>query len=94
MSGTDARGLDVETVVNRIMVDAFEVEQERLHPDARLADDLGLDSLDGVDLVVALEKSFHCRIAEDEARSIRTLGDIYARVRARLAPAGIEDRSA
>ena len=46
---------------------------------------LDMDSLDGVDLVVALEKTFACRIPEEEARGIRTLGDIYAKVQAGLA---------
>lgn len=48
---------------------------------------MGLDSLDGVDLVMALEKAFRVRIPEQEARSIRTLADIYARVAARQADA-------
>jgi acyl carrier protein len=48
-----------------------------LKPEASLRDDLDLDSLDGVDLIVAIEKKFHCRVDEEEARSIRTLNDIY-----------------
>jgi acyl carrier protein len=73
----------LEQIVQRIMIDEFEVDEAALRPEARLRDDLGLDSLDGVDLVVALEKAFRCRIPEEEARSIRTLGDIYARIRQR-----------
>jgi len=45
-----------------------------------------MDSLDGVDLVVALEKTFRCRIPEGEVKKIRTLGDIYDNVRALLQP--------
>ena len=65
--------------VNEIMVSIFECEEEALQPAALLAD-LGLDSLDGVDLVVALEKTFHCRMQEEEARKIRTLGEVYTAV--------------
>ena len=71
---------EIRVAVDRIMIEEFEVEPGALRPEARLADDLDLDSLDGVDLVVALEKTFSCRIPEEEARGIRTLGDIYARV--------------
>jgi acyl carrier protein len=71
---------EIRLAVDRIMIEEFEVEPDALRPEARLAEDLDLDSLDGVDLVVALEKTFSCRIPEEEARGIRTLGDIYARV--------------
>lgn len=70
--------------VNRIMVEEFESEEEQLRPEARLREDLGLDSLDGVDLVIALETAFGFRIGEDEIRGIVTLGDVYDRVRARF----------
>lgn len=63
--------------VNSIMAEGFEVSPDLLTPEARLKEDLGLDSLDGVDLVVALEKTFNYRIAEQDARQIKTLQDIY-----------------
>lgn len=71
---------DIIALVNQIMVDEFEVDPEDITAEALLGEDLGMDSLDGVDLVVALEKTFSCRIPEDEARSIKTMGDIYSRV--------------
>ena len=70
---------EVETTINRIFEKLFEVEPEKLLAGAKLQD-LGLDSLDSVDIVVALEKSFRFRISEEEARRIRTLGDIYGSV--------------
>lgn len=76
---------EIRRAVNKIMVDEFEVEPDSLVIDASLAEDLDMDSLDGVDLVVALEKTLACRIPEEEARGIRTLGDIYAKVEAGLA---------
>jgi acyl carrier protein len=78
----DAAG--IEEVVDRIMVTEFEAEPQALHPESRLREDLGLDSLDGVDLVVALEVAFGFRIAEGDARGIRTLGDVYERIRSHL----------
>ena len=64
---------------NEVFVDSFEMEQGQLKPEANVFNDLGLDSLDTVDLVVALQKKFGVRIRDDErVRSIRTLGDIYS----------------
>ena len=63
--------------VNEIMVQGFEIDPALLQPESRLRDDLGLDSLDGVDLVVAIEKGLGCRIEESAARSMRTLRDIH-----------------
>ncbi|MBW2258186.1 MAG: acyl carrier protein, partial [Deltaproteobacteria bacterium] len=50
-------------------------------PEARLREDLDLDSLDGVDMVVALEKAFGLRIDEKAVAETRTVGDIHAYVR-------------
>lgn len=80
--------VEIEARVHRIMVEEFEVDESLLRADALLGDDLGIDSLDGVDLVVALEKTFDCRIPEAEARGIRTLGDIYQRVANRMQQPG------
>jgi len=67
--------------VNGILMDGFEIEPSLLKDDAKLGEDLGLDSLDAVDLIVAIEKGFGCRINETEARAMRTLHDIYTGVR-------------
>ncbi len=63
--------------VNAIMIRDFEVAPALLAPEARLKEDLGLDSLDGVDMVVAAEREFAVRIDEEQARSIRTLQELY-----------------
>jgi acyl carrier protein len=63
---------------NRVFEEAFEIDSERLVPTAHIFTDLGLDSLDIVDLIVALQKSFGVKIRNEEAvRDIRTLADIY-----------------
>jgi acyl carrier protein len=63
--------------VNRTLIDEFEVAGSDLESDKLLRDDLELDSLDAVDMIVALEKGFRFRVNEDEAKKIRTVGDIY-----------------
>lgn len=70
-------------MTNAVFAESFEVPPEQLTPEKHIFNDLGLDSLDTVDLVVALQKKFDVRIRNDErVRSIRTLGDIYAFIRA------------
>ncbi len=69
---------DIIRMVNEVFVDSFEIPADKLMPEANIFNDLGLDSLDIVDLVVALQKKFGITIRDDErVRTIRTLGDIY-----------------
>jgi acyl carrier protein len=64
--------------INKVFEESFEIEKERLVPTAHIFTDLGLDSLDIVDLVVALQNAFGVKIRnEEKVRDIRTLEDIY-----------------
>lgn len=74
---------DVVRLTNQVFEESFEIDASQLLPDKHIFNDLGLDSLDTVDLVVALQKKFGVRIRDDErVRSIRTLDDIYRFVEA------------
>jgi len=65
-------------ITNKVFIESFEIEKEKLDPGAHIFSDLGLDSLDIVDLVAALQKSFRINIRDEEKiRNIRTLQDIY-----------------
>ncbi|NLW49513.1 MAG: acyl carrier protein [Candidatus Brocadiaceae bacterium] len=75
---------DVVERVNKLLVEGFELEEGVLAPAALIHEDLGLDSLDTVDLVVALEREFACRISEEQARAMRSLEDIYRHIRLRV----------
>ncbi len=69
---------DIVAMTNEVFKESFEIPADELQPDRHVFNDLGLDSLDTVDLVVALQKKFGVRIRSDErVRNIRTLGDIY-----------------
>ncbi|MDO9464129.1 MAG: acyl carrier protein [bacterium] len=64
--------------INQVFEESFEIEKEKLLPQANIFEDLGLDSLDVVDLVVALQQKFGIKIRDDQRlRNIRTLDDIY-----------------
>lgn len=77
---TEERMTEQEIIdkTNKVFEESFEIERERLVPQAHIFTDLGLDSLDIVDLVVALQNSFGVKIRNEEGiRDIRTLQDIY-----------------
>jgi len=64
--------------INQVFAESFEIEKNELLPQANIFEDLGLDSLDVVDLVVALQQKFGIKIRDDQRiRNIRTLEDVY-----------------
>ncbi|MEL6288681.1 MAG: acyl carrier protein [Pseudomonadota bacterium] len=66
---------DVEERVRKIVVEHLSVEPEKVTPKASFIDDLGADSLDTVELVMAFEEEFGCEIPDDAADTIQTVGD-------------------
>ena len=69
---------EIIAMTNQVFEDSFEIETEKLQPKMNIFEDLGLDSLDIVDLIVALQQKFGVKIRNDErARDIRTLEDVY-----------------
>lgn len=69
---------EIVQTINDALVEEFELNSEDMVPEAKIYEDLGLDSLDIVDLVIVLETSFGFKIREEAAvRKIRTLGDIH-----------------
>ena len=69
---------DLIEAINRTFMDNLEVEEELLKPEAGLFTDLGLDSLDMVDLMVGLQRKFKISLRQsEEMRKIVTLQDLY-----------------
>ena len=62
----------------------FEVPREKISMDARLAEDLDLDSIDAVDLAVRLQELTSRKFSPEEFKSVRTVGDVVDRVHALL----------
>jgi acyl carrier protein len=60
--------------VKKIVVEQLEVEADRVTPEASFANDLGADSLDTVELVMALEEEFEVEIPDEVAEQIDTVG--------------------
>jgi acyl carrier protein len=63
--------------VNELMQEGFEIPTEKLLPTATVFEDLGLDSLDAVDMLVNLEDKFGIKVDVERLKTVRTLQDIY-----------------
>ena len=66
---------DTADGVKKIVVEHLGVEEDKVTPDASFIDDLGADSLDIVELVMAFEEEFGVEIPDDAAEKINTVGD-------------------
>ncbi len=64
--------------VKAIIVEQLAVDENEVTPTASFTTDLGADSLDTVELIMALEKEFNISIPEEEANTIQTVGDAIA----------------
>ena len=66
--------------VKKIIVEQLGVEENEVTPEASITDDLGADSLDQVELVMAFETEFGIDIPDEEAEKIKTVGDAVAKI--------------
>jgi len=64
---------EIDKKVKQFLIDDLEVEEEKIAPDAKLKDDLGIDSLDFVDIVVIVERLFGFKIVPEELAGVTTL---------------------
>lgn len=70
--------------VKAIVVDQLEVESDQVKPEANFANDLGADSLDVVELVMALEEEFNIEIPDEAAEQIDTVGKAVEHISAKI----------
>ncbi len=68
---------EIESKVRDFLIEDLEVEEEKIFPEAKLKDDVGIDSLDFVDIVVIVEKNFGFKIKPEEMAGVVTLSDFY-----------------
>ena len=66
---------DVMARVKKMVVEHLDVEEDKVSENAHFIDDLGADSLDNVELVMAFEEEFDIEIPDDAAETIQTVGD-------------------
>ena len=70
--------------INDFLIDEFEVEEEDISAEANLKETLGLDSLDFVDLVVAVESNFGVKLVGEDFTNVATLQDFYNLIERKL----------
>lgn len=66
---------EIEEKVKAFLIDELEVEEEKIAPEALLKEDIGIDSLDFVDIVVIVERTFGFKIRPEEMAGVKTLND-------------------
>lgn len=69
--------VEIEEKVKAFLIEDLEIEEEKIFPDAHLKDDVGIDSLDFVDIVVIVEKNFGFKIKPEEMAGVVTLKDFH-----------------
>ncbi len=67
--------MSIEKRVKEIIVEQLGVNESEVKPEAKFVDDLGADSLDLVELVMALEEEYNMEISDEDAEKILTVGD-------------------
>ena len=64
---------EIEEIVKNFLIEDIEIDEEAITPEAHLKDDLGIDSLDFVDIVVIVERNFGFKIKPEEMQGVTTL---------------------
>jgi acyl carrier protein len=75
---------DVASGLREIMAARLGLPAEQLVPEARLVEDLGLDSLDAVELAISVERKFDIEVPEEELTKLKTVADMVALVESRV----------
>ncbi|HEV8310431.1 MAG TPA: acyl carrier protein [Methylomirabilota bacterium] len=71
---------DLEPRIKHILTNRLGIAPEDLRRDANLVDDLGVDSLDAVELVIAIEREFRVTTSDDQVSQLKTVADMIALV--------------
>ncbi|MDR0836070.1 MAG: phosphopantetheine-binding protein [Tannerella sp.] len=70
--------------VNDFLIEEMEIEANLINDDAKLKEDLGLDSLDFVDIVVIVEKTFGFKIKAEEMANVKTMREFYDYIQSKI----------
>ena len=70
--------MDTRGRITKIIKEQLGVEESEVKPEARFVDDLGADSLDTVEILMAIEEEFGIEIPDDDAENAKTVGDVIS----------------
>jgi acyl carrier protein len=74
--------MSIENRVKSIIADQLSISEDQIKPESKFIEDLGADSLDIVELIMAMEEEFQTEIPDEEAEKIRCVGDAIEYVKA------------
>lgn len=75
---------EIEEKVRDFMIEDLEIEEESIAPDALLKEDMGIDSLDYVDIVVIVERTFGFKIKPEEMTNVKTFSQFCEYINGKL----------
>jgi len=75
----------IEAKVREFLIEDLEIDEEKIQPEARLKEDIGIDSLDFVDIVVIVERKFGFKIKTEEMTSVKTFNDFCDYIEKKIA---------
>lgn len=73
----------MEERIKEIIADQLGIDVEQIKPESKFVDDLGADSLDVVELIMAFEEEFDVEIPDEDAEKIQTVGDVIEYIKAK-----------
>ena len=76
---------EIEEKVRNFLIEDLEIDEDKIADDARLKDDMGIDSLDFVDIVVIVEKNFGFKIKPEEMQGVQTLHQFCDYIESKIA---------
>jgi len=74
----------IAEIVNNFLIEEIEIDENKIKPEALLKEDLGIDSLDFVDIVVIVERHFGFKIKPEEMTGIKTLSQFYDYIESKI----------
>ena len=77
---------EIIKTINRLLIEEIEIDEDQINPAAELKNDLGIDSLDFVDLFVIVENNFGLKMKAEEMAEVKTLQDFYNYIIQRVNP--------
>ena len=69
--------VEIEEKVKNFLIEDLEIDEANIFPEAKLKEDMGIDSLDFVDIVVIVERNFGFKIKAEEMQGVTTLSQFY-----------------
>lgn len=74
--------------VNDFLIEELEIDKEKIFPEAHLKEDIGIDSLDYIDIVVIVHRVFGFKIQSSELKDVKTLNDFYDYIESKVMDEG------